>query len=61
MSRPHVHKRRLKNLLERLRYELSIVYQEHHIKYPNKDMHEVELNINDVLREIERVEFVPKN
>lgn len=57
MSRPNIHKKRITKLLERLRYELSLVYEEHHVQFPNKDMHEIELDINKVIQEVERVEF----
>jgi hypothetical protein len=58
MSRPNIHKKKITNLLERLRYEMSLVYEEHHVEFPNKDMHEIEIDINEVVQEIERVEFV---
>ena len=57
---PNTHKKRIAKLLERLRYELSLVYEEHHVEFPNKDMHEMELDINKVIQEVERVEFVKK-
>lgn len=61
MSKPAIHKNRIIKLIERLRYELSLVYEEHHVEFPNKDMHEIEIDINVVLQEVERVNFISKS
>jgi len=60
MSRPHIHKRRILKLTSKLREEVSLLFEEHHVEFPNKDMHEVELVMNDFCMEIERVALVPQ-
>ena len=57
MSRPKVHKARLLKLMTQLRDEVSVIVEHKHIKYPYTSLNEVELNIHDLTKEIERVEL----
>jgi hypothetical protein len=57
MSRPRVHKNRILRLVTKLREEVSILYEEHHVEFPNKDINGLELDMNDLCREIERMEL----
>ena len=54
---PKRHKTRLLKLMTELREEVSRLQEEKHIKYPYKNLHEVELDIHDLTKEIERTEL----
>jgi len=58
MSRAKVHKKRLLRLITQLREEVCKLYEEHHVVFPNKSMHELELDIYELMKEIERTELV---
>lgn len=58
MSRPAVHKRRLLKYLTNIMQESSKLWEENHIEDTLINQHNVELVINDLIREIERKEFV---
>ena len=57
MSRPKVHKARLLKLMTLLRDVVSVIVEHKLIKYPYTSLNEVELNIHDLTKEIERVEL----
>ena len=57
---PQRHVNRLLKLMTMLREEVSKLVEEKHIEYPYKNLHEVELDIHDLTKEIERTELVPK-
>ena len=54
MSRPAVHKRRLLKYLTNMMQESSKLLEEKHIENIFVNQHDVELIINDLIREIER-------
>jgi hypothetical protein len=56
--RPRVHQKRILSLLAKLRAEVSLLHEEHHIPFPNEDMHEIEIKIHDLTMDIERAEFI---
>jgi len=55
---PNRHKKKLLRLMTKLRYEVSRLQEEKHIKYPYKNLHEVEIDIHDLTQEIERMELI---
>jgi len=55
---PKRHKNRLLKLMTKLREEVCVLVEHKHIKYPYKNLHEVELDIHDLTKEIERTELV---
>jgi len=54
---PKHHKNRLLKLMTVLRAEVGVLVEHKHIKYPYKNLHEVELDIHDLAQEIERKEL----
>ena len=55
---PNRHNRRLLKLMTVLREEVCVLVEHKHIKCPYKNLHEVELDIHDLTKEIERTELV---
>lgn len=58
--KPSNHKKRILKLLMKLRAEICMVYEEHHVKFPEKDIHEIELDIHKITQEIERTNFIER-
>jgi len=54
---PKRHKRRLLRLITKIKNEVCRLEEHGHIKYPYKDLHEVDLDISDLIHEIERTEL----
>ena len=52
------HRKRLLEYVTLLRDEVCVCMEEGHIKWPPKSLHEVEQDIDGLLREIERTELV---
>ena len=52
------HKKRLLKYLIKERDEICLCMEHGHIKYPPKRLADVELDINDVIRELERTTFM---
>ena len=52
------HKKQMLKCLTLLRDEVCSCMEHGHIKWPPKTLHEIEQDIDDLLREIERIELV---
>ena len=55
---PNRHKKKLLRLMTKIRNEVSRMTEEQHIKYPYKNLQEVEIDIHDLTQEIERMELM---
>ena len=56
--KPDRHKNQILKLTALLRDEIMLAFEHGHIKWPMKSLHEVELDMDSLLREIERTNFV---
>jgi len=59
--KPERHKKEILKLIVLLRDAVMLSFEHGHIKWPPKSLHEVELDIDGLLREIERIEFLKGN
>lgn len=59
--KPRKHKKLILRLMTQLREAVCSAMEDGHITYPPKCMPEMEMEINDIVREIERTEFVKGN